>query len=143
MSWVLLLLIQIFSAPPITKGLEGKWTGTITQNKGGFKAEYHIDLFLVQKGSTITGKSYVKSDDIYAYFEIIGSINKENIITFKDVKILKEKHYDNMEWCFKSAQLKYINQKGVQRLEGDWSGKTSTSDCIPGKIYLQRARERA
>ncbi|MBP7184427.1 MAG: hypothetical protein KBA06_02885 [Saprospiraceae bacterium] len=143
MTAIFILILHTFFAPP-SSALDGKWTGTITQNKGGYKTSYVMELYIVQKGNKITGKSYVKSDDIYAYFEIQGSTtNDYKLITFHDTKILKEKHFDNMEWCFKNAVLKLVIQKGVHHLEGDWSGKTKTTDCVPGKIYLQRARQRA
>lgn len=123
--------------------LNGYWKGTITQNEGGYRSEYVLELWIYQKEDSIIGKSYVFVDNIYAEMEISGSIHSDVYLQIKDDKIISHEELEGMEWCIKSYQLLLKQTGGVMRLEGHWQGITSFSSCIPGKIYLKKSIPRA
>lgn len=142
-----ILLTAIFSFIIITavnaQDINGYWKGTITQNEGGYRSEYILEVWLFQKGDSIMGKSFVFVDSIYAEMEVSGSFHNGVYLTMKDDKINTHEELQGMEWCIKSYQLLLKQIGAVMRLEGHWQGVTSFSSCIPGRIYLSKAIPRA
>jgi len=142
----LLLLLTFFSfltaahaQKKTAVNLTGYWCGKITQNKGGIRPEYSIELYLTQKGSTITGRSFVYFDKVYAEMSLEGTLQDGKILQFKETKITAYKRLDGMEWCLKGAVLNVLKAGSVWKLEGPWTGNTSFGPCIPGKIYLKKS----
>lgn len=125
------------------KELSGYWEGTITQEEGGFLPKYSIELFLIQKGDTIIGRSFVYVDSIFAEMDVIGELHSGIFLELRDMKILEHESIQGMEWCIKRYQLMLKQQDSVIHLEGYWQGKTSFSDCVPGKIFLKKKIPRA
>lgn len=123
--------------------LSGLWKGRITQNEGGYAPNYTFEIFIKQDGDKISGRSYVFVDEIYASFDISGSIHSSIYLELKDSEILENKVNEGMEWCLKKYQLVFKKKEGKFHLEGFWQGKTSFSTCIPGKVFLEKQVPRA
>ncbi len=123
--------------------LSGLWLGKITQDEGGYASDYVFEIYIRQDGSKISGRSYVYVDNIYASFDISGSLHSEVYMDLKDSEILESKVNEGMEWCLKKYQLVFKIKNGVYHLEGFWQGETSFSTCIPGKIFLKKQVPRA
>lgn len=123
--------------------LSGYWKGIITQEDGGFIPEYALEIYIVQKGDSITGRSYVSVDDIYAEMNLKGTVHSGILLELRDEKILDHEELNGMEWCMKKYQLMLKKEGDVLKMEGHWQGETSFSSCVPGKIYLQKTVPRA
>ncbi len=121
----------------------GYWEGVLTQNHGGFSPEYKFELYLYQKGDEIVGRAVVSVDDIFVDMDIVGEIHSGLLLQIKDVKIVNDKRKDGMEWCMKEYQAILKRNGNDLELNGHWQGKTSFSDCIPGKISLKKSTPRA
>ena len=121
----------------------GSWVGTITQDEGGYRSKYDFEIFLQQDGSTVRGRSFVYVDNIYAEMELVGEIHSGLYLRFKEQEIIDYKKFEGMEWCVKKGQLLLKKGKNGWLLEGFWQGNTTFSDCIPGKVYLEKKVPRA
>ncbi len=118
--------------------LTGEWKGKITQNEGGIREEYNFELYLVQNGNKITGRSYAYFDDVYVIIELKGSAKSGTVVLLEELKIVEHRKYENMEWCIKKMQLIHKYEGDEAKLEGFWQGKSAAGECIPGKIYLTK-----
>ena len=85
--------------------LNGYWKGKITQNDGGYIPEYTFELFIIQKGDSITGRSYVYVDSIYAEMNLSGKIHSGMFLEMKDELILDHEELLGMEWCIKKISI--------------------------------------
>ncbi len=138
------LVFGCFISVSSAQDINGYWKGIITQDEGGYKTEYVIELWILQKGDSIIGKSYTYVDDsIYAEMDVAGTIKSGVYIYLKDVNIVEHEELQGMEWCTKTYQLLLKKLNGVLKLEGHWQGLTSFSSCIPGKVFLKRVVPRA
>jgi hypothetical protein len=143
-AFIILSTIISHAQTPEADSLAGSWRGVITQNEGGYASEYQFELFLIKEGNKITGRSYVKLEEIYATMELKGELIGPTTLSFQEVKIVDETSREGMEWCFKQGFLIFKNENGLYKLEGPWSGKTKQeSPCIPGDIVLERVSPRA
>ncbi len=125
------------------KDFEGYWRGVITQEEGGFRPEYGMELYLEQNGNQITGRSFVYFDKVYAEMAVEGVVIGSNILQLKETKITAMKRVEGMEWCLKNVILSLATTRDPWRLEGAWNGFTSFGPCIPGKIILKKSIPRA
>ena len=116
--------------------LAGTWEGTITQNKGGYRAQYDLEFIFRIEGDSIYGTSYISVEDIFVEMEIKGEILNDMFLKIEDVRIIDSKIRTNMEWCMKEYQL--IFKKKEEQIDGFWQGNTSFGPCIPGKVHLKR-----
>lgn len=123
--------------------LNGCWRGVITQDEGGYRPEYSMELHLKQEGTKITGRSFVYFDKVYAEMQLEGALVGGKILQLKETKILASKKVDGMEWCIKQAVLSLVKTGTTWRLEGAWEGATEFGPCIPGRITLKKAIPRA
>jgi len=123
--------------------LSGLWKGTITQNEGGYRSTYDLELYIFQDGKEISGRSYVMVDNIYAEMVIEGDVKANLYLKIRDTHILDHQEREGMEWCIKDYQLLLKREGELLRLEGLWQGSTSFSTCVPGKINLKKVSPRA
>ncbi len=140
------LLLLFFILPAWVQAqydFTGTWEGTLTQDTGGYAPEYQFKLFLKQEGTSITGRSYVKLGKIFAEMKLKGQLIGNKAIHWEETKIIDHWKYENMEWCYKQANLFIVSEGKEVKLEGPWSGHTGVSECIPGKIMLKRVSPRA
>ena len=139
--------LALFAFLPILLGaqtnISGTWKGIITQDEGGFRDTYDMELFLKQEGTRITGRSTVRVDDIFAVMELEGEITEGGYFRFMEIQIVESKKIETIEWCIKRGQLLVKHEKDEWKLEGLWQGTTSFSSCIPGKIFLKKMVPRA
>lgn len=119
--------------------LNGCWRGVITQDEGGYRPEYSMELHLEQEGTKITGRSFVYFDKVYAEMQLEGVLVGGKILQLKETKILASRKVDGMEWCIKQAVLSLVKTGTTWRLEGAWEGATEFGPCIPGRIILKKA----
>ena len=123
--------------------VSGTWEGIITQEKGGLSAEYILKIFMsVDEDGNIKGTSYVKHYELEGYAEtrFEGKFDGQ-YIDLEEKEILREEQIEGYFWCLKDYRLQLLSA-GTLRLEGKWSGYTSTGACIPGKIYLKKSAPR-
>ena len=116
------------------------WKGILTQNEGGFRSEYQFEVYLIQEGKQVRGRTYVSVDDIYAELDIEGQIINGHTVVFREVRFVRFSRLENLEWCYKLARLKLQREGDTWRLEGPWEGYTSFGRCIPGQITLTREK---
>ncbi len=144
MKIVILFVLFILSNDSFAQqDVNGYWKGRITQEDGGYIPEYSFELYIIQKGDSITGRSYVYVDSIYAEMNLSGEIHSGIFLELKDEIILDHEELQGMEWCIKKYQLILKKRDGILYLEGHWQGETSFSSCVPGRIYLQKKIPRA
>jgi hypothetical protein len=126
------------------ENVSGKWSGTITQNEGGYRSSYEFEMFIQQDGNKISGRTFVYVDDIHAEMKFSGEIHSGIYVRFQESEMVDFKKFEGMEWCIKKGQL--ILKKsggGPWELEGFWQGNTTFSNCIPGKVHLTQVTPRA
>lgn len=136
------LITTGFAQKTNATNIGGCWRGKITQNQGGIRPEYMMELYLAQKGTKVIGRSFVYFDKVYAEMQLEGEF-KDGVLVFKESKLLAYKKLEGMEWCMKGAILNLIKSGNPWKLEGAWTGNTSFGPCIPGKIYLKKSIPRA
>lgn len=144
MRWNIILFFLLGTTSLLAQAdFSGNWIGTITQDKGGYRPEYQFEMYLQQDGNYVWGRSYVYIDKIYAMMELRGTIVNGNTLVFEESSIVNHKEIEGMEWCLKTGKLNLRKFWNTVRLEGDWQGNTSFSDCIPGNVYLKHQIPRA
>ena len=124
------------------KNFGGNWEGTITMEREGqivFSSKFVLSL--IQDSSRVEGRSCVWNENAKALFSVSGTI-KDNQLTINDLKAIESDQIPLGEWCLKSMLLRLIPQRKHDKLEGSWQGKTSFSQCTPGKIALKRITDR-
>jgi hypothetical protein len=122
------------------KPWEGYWEGIITQQEGGYRTTYRLELDIWEKEGKVKARSYIAVENIFVVMELSGDSYSNMFISLKDEKILDEKTIEGLEWCFKDYQL-ILKEEG-DKLEGFWQGNTKTTVCIPGKVFLKRINGR-
>ena len=137
------IVLLTFGTFCMGQNLSGTWAGSITQDEGGYRSTYEIEVYLQQKGNKIEGRSIVSVDKISAEMEVEGEVHSKLFLQLTDTKIVSDTKLDGMEWCLKKYQLIYKEVGEIQRLEGFWQGAVSFGNCVPGKIFLRRKVPRA
>lgn len=112
----------------------GYWKGIITKVEYGVVTKFQFELYLVQRGTKVVGRSYVKSGSMYAEMEIEGEIYNKEYLKFQETKIVESKIEDSLEWCIKKGHLIIKNNT----ISGVWEGNTTFSTCAPGRIELTK-----
>jgi hypothetical protein len=137
--WTLLLGLTLL---PLCaqSDFSGAWKGILTQDDGGFRSEYQFEVYLIQEGKEVRGRTYVSVDDIYAELDIEGQVVNGNTVLFREIRFVRFSRLENLEWCYKLARLTLRREGDTWRLEGPWEGYTSFGRCIPGKIFLTREK---
>jgi hypothetical protein len=141
--FLLLFTFVAFTPCQAQNTFSGMWLGSITQNEGGYRPTYSLEMYLNQNGKEITGRSYVYFDKYFAEMELKGEIKKGNVLHFYEVKIVNFDEPEGMVWCIKQGQLRLRPVKKGFRLEGPWQGQTSFGPCVPGLILLTKVVPRA
>jgi hypothetical protein len=120
----------------------GNWEGTITMEKQGkIVATFKFVLYLMQDSSHIEGRSWTWYNESKVIFSIKGTC-ENNQLNINDMQAIEADAIPSGEWCSKTMQLHLIQHRKNTKLEGTWQGKTSFSQCTPGKIYLKKITER-
>ncbi len=143
---VLLSVLLLFVAGSIfsqNDEVTGSWKGILTQEQGGYRPTYEFELYLQREGDELTGRSYVKVDDIYAEMELVGEVVNNTTVKFRETRIVNNRKEEGLEWCFKQGALQLKREGNMWKLSGIWVGKSSVGDCIPGKIYLTKEKPQA
>ncbi|MFK7934843.1 MAG: hypothetical protein AB8G22_15145 [Saprospiraceae bacterium] len=123
--------------------LNGSWKGVITQDDGGYRAQYDFELYFNVSGKEITGRSYVTVDDIYCEMKIEGIVENGIVVSIKETKMVDSEQVEGMEWCYKKVVLELEEEQNKFKLTGRWEGITSFSNCVPGEVLLQKIVPRA
>lgn len=139
----LLLLLLLFPLSLLTaqpREMAGVWKGVLTQDAGGYAAQYVFALELEKDTNCLVGKSVVQEKDIRGEMELIGLWDDEkNVLTIREFRVLQSLKPDQLEWCYKTAELRlYRSINGNWRLEGPWTGVSPAGGCIPGWIRLEK-----
>ena len=92
-----ILMVFSFNLCFAQQDFNGYWKGKITQEEGGYTPEYSFELFIIQKGDSITGRSYVYIDSIYAEMNIKGEIQNGIDLVLKDEKMLNHEELREMD----------------------------------------------
>lgn len=123
--------------------VSGEWKGKITQNEGGYRSEYHFEIYLIQTGNKVRGRSYVYVDDVFAIMDLKGEIKGGSMLHLEESKIVDFRKIEDGEWCLKRSQLLIKYKDGKLHLNGYWQGESILGSCIPGKITLTKEKPRA
>jgi hypothetical protein len=121
----------------------GLWKGVITQDAGGYRPQYNFELYLQQKGSRITGRSYAYVDKIYVVLELRGELLAHNKVRITETRIVDSRRVQGLGWCLKTYELTIIRQGSKLQLKGPWVGMADGAACIPGMIILTYKAARA
>ena len=134
----ILLFLPVLRPLAAQTDFTGSWKGILTQNEGGYKSEYKFEIYLIQKGKKLVGRTYVSVDNIYAELEIEGLVVDGSTIQFKETRLMQFTELEHLSWCYKFGQLQVKKVGNALRLEGWWEGITDFGPCIPGKVFLTR-----
>lgn len=136
--WALVCLI--FAPQPLAQHaiFTGRWEGKLTQNEGGYRQEYSFVLQVESQGSGFLGTSFVRVEDIFAEMDWIGFVADGNVLHIKEERLRRANKPRQLEWCYKSAQLKLVRRSDAFYLEGPWQGTSETGLCIPGWIVVRK-----
>lgn len=137
----LFLNINLFAQG--SQKVEGIWTGYLTQNQGGFKNKYNVKFDLKEKDGKISGFCYIEEGKLRSKMEVVGYWNNKSELTLNDLRLIDHKEPESIDWCMKQYNMVLKKSKNNQLIEGNWTGKTKTVECIPGKIFLSRPKSRA
>lgn len=143
LNYILYLLLLVSTSLSSQSAISGNWKGIITQDDGGYRTKYEFELYIYQKEEQITGRSYVYVDDIYCEMKVEGTVQGGLMIHIRETEMVDSKQIDGMEWCFKKADLVLQKEREKYKLTGRWEGITSFSNCIPGRVLLQKIVPRA
>jgi|AATN01.1.fsa_nt_gi hypothetical protein len=116
----------------------GQWVGRLTQKSGGYRTDYYFEINLQISGNQVTGRSYVSVDNIYAEMELVGFIAEGDVLHFQEERLVRAQKPKELEWCYKSGQLKLVRRSDAIYLEGPWQGVADSGPCIPGWIVLKK-----
>ena len=139
----IILTISLFSPFVNKQSVAGTWKGELTQEEGTNLARYEFEIYLIQKGNIVKGRSYITVDNKTATMDVIGELHSGIFLQLVETKIVYQTAELGMEWCLKDATLILTKEKDGLELKGFWKGKTSFSDCGPGKIKLKKIHPRA
>jgi hypothetical protein len=124
--------------------LAGYWEGILTvEREGDVLAEYNFALRFSEENKKIVGISYVWYQNMGANMEFEIQLLDENTIQIKETAIRKSDPLPSGEWCMKEMILHKKTDKESTYWQGEWTGKTTFSNCTPGKITVKRSVERA
>jgi hypothetical protein len=121
----------------------GLWKGLITQEEGGYRPQYQFELYLNQRGSRISGRSYAYVDKIYVVLELQGELLSPNKIRITEIRIIDSRRVQGLGWCLKTYELSISRQGSKLQLKGPWVGIADGAPCIPGMIILTYKAARA
>lgn len=122
--------------------LAGKWTGKLTQDKGGIARTYYYEIEISLDGQDIVGTGMIRAGRMFGYFNLKGRLEGTKV-TLEDIEITNEEIKERAAWCLKKMPLKFRFQEGKYKLIGPWSGVVPWRDCSPGEIELEKASIRA
>jgi hypothetical protein len=132
----LTFFVSIFSLSSLygQYNFSGHWKGIITKVEQGIVTKFQFELYLVQRGTKVVGRSYVRSGSMYAEMGIEGDIYNKEYLRFQETKIVESKIEPSLEWCIKKGHLIIKNNT----ISGVWEGNTTFSTCAPGRIELTK-----
>ncbi len=124
--------------------ISGVWTGTLSQNQGGYAEQYDFFLHLEQKGKRVIGRAKVGVKEVQAEFSVIGTKQANGTWLFQEGELIVSQKPEFLEWCAKGYHLRLdYGPKGLLLLSGPWWGTATSGPCIPGNIRLQRKKDQA
>lgn len=121
----------------------GAWEGVITQDDGGYRSEYHFEMYIKKEGKLYTGRTYVETDQIFAEMALSGFVIDKTTFHFNETRIIRSRDMPQLEWCIKGGSLKLKRTYKGWELRGRWQGATDTGSCIPGEIILTKVVPKA
>ena len=136
--WALLCLTATNQLMAQQAMFVGRWEGKLTQNEGGYRQEYSFMLQIESHGSSLQGTSFVRVDEIFAEMDWVGFLADGNVLHIKEERLRRANKPRELEWCYKSSQLKLIRRSDALYLEGPWQGTSETGVCIPGWIVIRK-----
>lgn len=132
---MLLLPLILFS-----QNLDGNWKGKLTQESGGTRQEYNFELVIVVINGVVNGTSkisYIDNPKVNATMVFNGSFANNEMVV-QEYRFLDNNNEQNMSWCIKKMVLKFSQNTKNMFLTGSWTGKSSYSECAPGKISVSK-----
>jgi hypothetical protein len=123
--------------------LDGAWEGVLSIERDGKSvADYEVSFRFFEKNDSIKGISYILYKNWSASMDVVVTRLDDNTLQLKEIAIRQADTLPSGEWCIKEITLQrfWEDKKVVWR--GTWSGKTTFSQCSPGKISLKKV-ERA
>ncbi len=137
-GWICALLFWLPFGVSAQAGFSGSWQGYLTQGKGGYASKYDFELYLIQRGDKVTGRSYVRLGRVFAVMELKGQISGGDVLHFTETRLVDYWKPEDIEWCYKKASLRLTVKGKNWQLEGPWTGHTGDDECVPGVIVLSK-----
>ncbi|MCR9289128.1 MAG: hypothetical protein NXI23_17265 [Bacteroidetes bacterium] len=145
-SWVVTFMAVFVPTCSFSQenNISGLWVGYNTQESdGSYSSKYKFEIYINQKDSVVIGRTYATVGSIFAEMELVGKLIDGKYLQFQETKVIDFKAEDGMEWCIKTGILTLTKIENQWHLRGSWKGTTSFSDCIPGKVFLNKVEPRA
>lgn len=122
--------------------IKGLWVGKLTQFEGGYLELYDFEIYFNQTDSVIAGYTYLKSKGVLGIIEFVGCY-RGNVLHLEEKKIVFSEKPEELSWCFKKMQLKFVVKKKRRILEGTWKANSQHGRCIPGEVSIVKVKPRA
>jgi hypothetical protein len=124
--------------------IDGFWSGVLTQNTGGYAAEYEFSLQLDQYKDFVSGVAKVSVNDIKSEINLTGRRLPNGSWRLEEDRINYSRQPDHLEWCLKTYEIRMsTSTSGKVMLIGPWWGFSKSASCIPGRIEVWRNGNRA
>lgn len=123
--------------------LSGLWVGELRQNAGGFAEKFELSMQLSHNGIFLSGRAYVKIDDIFAELRLSGHELPNGSWKLTETEFIRSKAPEQLEFCYKTYELRASFADGGIVLSGPWWGRTETGPCVPGSVRLVLKKKRA
>lgn len=133
-----ILFLAASWALPAQPELLGAWEGVITQDEGGYRSEYHFEMYIKKEGKLYSGRTYVAVDEIFAEMALSGFVVDNTTFHFTETRIIRSRDQPQLEWCIKGGSLKLKRTYKGWELRGRWQGAAGDGGCIPGEIILTK-----
>lgn len=123
--------------------IDGFWTGVLTQNSGGYAAEYEFSLQLSQYKDFVSGVARVSVNDIKSEINLTGTRLPNGSWRLEEDRINFSRQPEHLEWCLKTYEIRLsTSTSGKIMLIGPWWGFSKSASCIPGRIEVWRNGDR-
>lgn len=133
-------LLAILAALPAaalaqTPEVSGTWKGVLTQDPGGTRGRFELEMVLEQEGDEVRGTSRISipGTEFYGVMELRGRI-RGDVLVFEEAETMDDHPEPDTRWCVKRGELEIRITPRASVLSGPWTAP----ECSPGTIRLTR-----
>lgn len=142
LSLLLLLFANLSFAQRLN--ISGYWQGKMNHYENGKLVELDIEIYLVQDGKYLIGKSSIYDQNMLEERDLKGKVYRDLSMDINDILFHEIKNTNKLESCAKNYQFLIEERFGEAiKLEGWWQGKKDMSTCEKGLITLTKVEPRS